>query len=160
MLLPLELVLNIMTCSLPADSDASLNAAHPTTKLLLGFTLVCRRTRRLANRYLRQHCICLDSKERLGKFLGATSTQPELCNVTSMVLSPFGETLNDDLLCSRIAELFDRTGKTVTKLLINMSLYDHIFGGNEPAIPVLRKGFEKLVNLEQFVSTADDVSFN
>jgi hypothetical protein len=51
--LPLELVLNVITCSLPAAPNAFLQISDPATKLLLVFPLVCQETWRLANRYLR-----------------------------------------------------------------------------------------------------------
>jgi hypothetical protein len=51
--LPLELVLNVITCSLPAAPNAFLQTSDPTTKLLFVFPLVCQKTWRLANRYLR-----------------------------------------------------------------------------------------------------------
>ncbi|KAH7390517.1 hypothetical protein BKA66DRAFT_459109 [Pyrenochaeta sp. MPI-SDFR-AT-0127] len=86
--LPLELVLNIITCSLPSP-DVILDSSHPITKTLNSFTLVCHETKRLANRYLLGHCVYLDSSTRLRSFLLEVPTRPELRNVTCLSLSPF-----------------------------------------------------------------------
>ena len=156
--LPLELVLNIITCSLPSSLDALLDAAHPTNKLLPTFTLVCHETRRLANRYLRQHCVYLSSERRLGSFLRAIPDQPALQSVTSLSLAPFHNHIDDLPLCSWIRELLCYTCETLRRLIIDIPLRTLYPEDDHLAVRrVLREGFERLVNLEEFVSTQDEL---
>jgi hypothetical protein len=127
--LPLELVLNIITCSLPSSPDVLLNAAHPTTKLLLAFTLVCHETRRLAVRYLAQHCVRLDSPTRMRSFLPTILHTPPLCNITSMTLNDYvgGGTM-------LVSELLSRNCTTLKKLVFDTlpscDLYDQDWTGH------------------------------
>jgi hypothetical protein len=160
--LPIELVLNIMTCSLPNAPDAILNAAHPTTKLLLSFSLVCRETRRLAVRYLAQHCVCLDSRfERLDYYLQAALTQPALQRVTSLSLAPFGTNIHDWGVCCSVRELLCCTCETLKKLVIDIPLRSITPSRDRLGLrPVLREGFERLVNLEEFVNIQDELSLD
>ncbi|KAH8724761.1 hypothetical protein GQ44DRAFT_708238 [Phaeosphaeriaceae sp. PMI808] len=155
---PLELVLHVITCSLPDSTSALLDAAHPTTRLLLTFTLVCHETRRLANRYLRQHCVFLNSEKRLVSFLGAIPEQPMLRNITSLLLSPFKVNIDDLPLCCLIRDLLSFTCDTLRKLVIDMPLRTCYPEDDHRAVrPVLRDAFERLVNLEEFVSVQDEL---
>ncbi|KAJ4343933.1 hypothetical protein N0V95_006535 [Ascochyta clinopodiicola] len=155
--LPLELVLNIITCSLPA-SDAILPPSHDVTKLLLTFTLVCHETRRLANRYLRERCVYLSSSKRLSSYILAIKNEPELRNATALFLSPFQETIDDLPLCSWVRELFNYTCGTLRKLVIDIPLRSLYPEDDHLAVRrVLREGFERLENLEEFVSTRDEL---
>jgi hypothetical protein len=158
-LLPIELILSIMACSLPSAPDVILNAAHPTTKLLLSFSLVCHETRRLAIRYLAQHCVHLDSRfERLDYYLQAISTQPALRQVTSLSLAPFESNINDWGVCCLVHELFCFTCETLKKLIIDIPLWS--IGPSRDRLglrPVLREGFERLINLEEFVNIQDEL---
>ncbi|UPX12211.1 uncharacterized protein EKO05_0002773 [Ascochyta rabiei] len=155
--LPLELVLNIITCSLPA-SDAILSPFHDVTKLLLTFTLVCHETRRLANRYLRERCVYLSSSKRLSSYLLAIKNESELRNVSALFLSPFQETIDDLPLCSWVRELFNYTCSTLKRLVIDIPLRSLYPEDDHLAVRrVLREGFERLENLEELVSTRDEL---
>jgi hypothetical protein len=155
--LPLELVLNIITCSLPS-SDVILPPHHEVTEALLTWTLVCHETRRLANRYLRERCVYLNSSEGLSAYLLAIKEDPGLRNATVVSLSPFEYTIDDLPMCSWVRELFNYTCGTLRRLVIDIplrSLYpedDHL-----GVRRVLREGFERLENLEEFVSTRDEL---
>jgi len=155
--LPLELVLNIITCSLPS-SDVILPPHHDVTEALLTWTLVCHETRRLASRYLRERCVYLNSSEGLGAYLLAIKEDPGLRNATVVSLSPFKYTIDDLPVCSWVRELFNYTCGTLRRLVIDIplrSLYpedDHM-----GVRRVLREGFERLENLEEFVSTRDEL---
>ncbi|KAF2624070.1 hypothetical protein BU25DRAFT_413941 [Macroventuria anomochaeta] len=155
--LPLELVLNIITCSLPA-SDAILPPSHDVTKLLLTFTLVCHETRRLANRYLRERCVYLSTSKRLSSYVSATKKELGLRNATALSLSPFGETIDDLHLCSWVRELFHYTCASLRRLVIDIPLRSLYPEDDHLAVRrVLREGFERLENLEEFVSTRDEL---
>ncbi|KAF9696822.1 hypothetical protein EKO04_005209 [Ascochyta lentis] len=154
---PLELVLNIITCSLPA-SDAILPPSHDVTKLLLAFTLVCHETRRLANHHLRERCVYLSSSQRLSSYLLAIKNEPELRNATALFLSPFQETIDDLPLCCWVRELFNYTCVTLKRLVIDIPLRSLYPEDDHLAVRrVLREGFERLENLEEFVSTRDEL---
>lgn len=155
--LPLEIVLNVITCSLPT-SDAILPPSHDVTKLLCTFTLVCHETRRVASRHLRERCVYLSSSKRLCSYILSISSQPELRNVTSLSLSPFGETIDDLPLCSWVRELFNYTCGTLKRLVIDIPLRSLYPEDDHLAVRrILREGFERLENLEEFVSTQDEL---
>lgn len=155
--LPLELVLNIITCSLP-PADVILAPAHDATKALLTWTLVCHETRRLANRYLRERCVYLDSSQRLSAYLLAIKKEPALRGVTALSLSPFGDTIDDLPLCSWVRELFNYTCGTLRRLVVDIPLRSLYPEDDHLAVRrVLREGFERLENLEEFVSTQDEL---
>lgn len=155
--LPLELVLNIITCSLPPP-HIILPPSHDVTKALLTWTLVCHETRRLANRYLRERCVYLNSSGSLRSYLLAIKEEPELRAATALLLSPFEGTIDDLPVCSWVRELLNYTCGTLRKLVIDIPLrslypeYDHL-----NVRRVLRDGFERLENLEEFVSTRDEL---
>lgn len=155
--LPLELVLNIITCSLPAN-DQILPPSHDVTKLLLTFTLVCRETRRLANRYLRERCVYLCTSKRLSAYILAIQQEPALRNTTALSLSPFGDTIDDLPLCCWVRELFSFTCGSLRRLIIDIPLRSLYPEDDHLAVRrVLRDGFERLENLEEFVSTRDEL---
>lgn len=155
--LPLEIVLNIITCSLP-PADVILPPSHDATKALLTWTLVCHETRRLANRYLRKRCVYLDSSQRLSTYLLAIQKEPELRNATVLSLSPFGESIDDLPLCSWIRELLNYTCGTLRRLVIDVPLRSLYPEDDHLAVRrILREGFERLENLEEFVSIRDEL---
>lgn len=155
--LPLELVLNIITCSLPV-SDVILPPSHDVTKLLLTFTLVCHETRRLANRYLRERCVYLSSAARLSSYILAITEQPKLRNILVLSLSPFQDTIDDLPVCSWIRELLNYTCHNLKRLVIDIPLRSLYPEDDHLAVrPILREGFERLENLEEFVSVRDEL---
>jgi hypothetical protein len=163
MYLPIELVLNIITCAVPASPDVILNGEHPTTALLISFTLVCQETRRLANRYIRQHCVHLASPYSLRRFLHTILDQPQLKTITSLSLSPFLDDVGDMSLCTSVRDLLSYASETLCKLVIDIPLRawfpedDEDEDEHKNVRKVLREGFEGLVNLEEFVSTQDEL---
>jgi hypothetical protein len=159
--LPLELVLNVITCSLPKP-NVLLRPAHPITQLLLQFTLVCHETRRVANRALRDHCVYLSSEVRLSSLLLAIpNARPDLSQITALFLAPFGETIDDQPTATWIRELLQYTCTTLKRLIIDIPLRsvdperDHLGVRN-----ILREGFERLEHLEEFVSVRDELFLN
>jgi len=156
--LPIELVLNIITCSLPKP-NVLLRPSHPITQLLLSFTLVCHETRRVANRALREYCIYLSSEARLRSLLLVIpSTRPDLRNITALFLAPFVDTIDDQPTATWVRELFNYTCNTLKRLIIDIplrSLYperDHL-----GVRAILREGFSRLEHLEEFVSVRDEL---
>lgn len=156
--LPIELVLNIITCSLPKYPNVILSPSHPITQTLLSFTLVCRETRRVANRYLLQHCAYLSSESRLRSLLLQLPARPSLRKIPTLLLAPFGTTIDDQPTATWVRELFSYTCDSLKRLIIDIplrSLYpetDHL-----GVRRILREGFERLENLEDFVSVRDEL---
>jgi hypothetical protein len=162
MYLPIELVLHVIACAVPASPDVILNGGHPTTALLISFTLVCKETRRLANRYIRQHCVNLASPYSLHRFLQAIPHRPQLKTITSLSLSPFLDDVGNLTVCTTVRDLLSHISETLRKLVIDMPLRawfpeDDDEDENQSVRRVLREGFEGLVNLEEFVSTQDEL---
>ncbi|KAJ4303108.1 hypothetical protein N0V90_001999 [Kalmusia sp. IMI 367209] len=156
--LPIELVLNIITCSLPKP-NVLLRPSHPITQLLLSFTLVCHETRRVANRALKDHCVHLSSEARLSSLLLAIpAARPDLRNITALFLAPFDETIDNQPTATWVRELFSYTCTTLKRLVIDIplrSVYperDHLGVRN-----ILREGFQRLEHLEEFVSVRDEL---
>ncbi|KAF2866642.1 hypothetical protein BDV95DRAFT_205267 [Massariosphaeria phaeospora] len=157
--LPIELVLHVVTGLLPKYPNVILTPSHPITQTLYSFTLVCHETRKLANRYLRQHCVYLSSRARLQSFVLAVPTRPDLRNITALFLAPFtDEVEHQPDVAIMMSELFGYTCSTLKRLVIDMDL------GHFDAVAlrgdlqkVLQEGFEKLENLEEFVSIRDDL---
>lgn len=156
--LPLEIVLHIITCAVPASTDVLLPPDDPITKLLLAFTLVCHETKRVAARSLRQHCVVLSDQTSLSLYLLAIPQQPQLRTISSLSLAPFPENLDDLPICSWVQELLFYTAETLTKLVIDMPLRSVYPEDDHLAVrSVLRKGFDRLTNLREFVSCRDEL---
>jgi hypothetical protein len=157
MSLPIELVLEVITGLLP-PRDAILNSCDDITKTLLSFTLICHETRKLAVRYLARYCVHLDSPERLHSFLSDASRKRYMPLVTACSLAPFKDDIDDLPLCNHIGDLFSNTCYTLRKLVIDMPLRTcYPEDGHYVVRSVLREAFEVLVNLEEFVSTQDEL---
>jgi hypothetical protein len=148
--LPLELVLNIITCSLPAAPDALLDTSYPTTQLLIAFTIVCHGTRRLASRYLRQHCVYLDTTRRLEAYLNVVPSQPALSQITSLSLATSDRDHSDLHVCTLVSNLLTSVSGTLRKLVVDMPLWSCLPPPHH--LDVLRSGFDRLVNLEEITS--------
>jgi hypothetical protein len=156
--LPIELVLEVITCLLPPLDTTILSPFDDTTKTLLSFTLVCHETRRLASRYLAQHCVYLDSPERLYSLTADTSKTRYYPLITDCLLSPFGDNIDDAPLCASTADLLLSTCHTLRKLVIDVPLRTCYPEDDHGAVrSVLRAGFESLLSLEEFVSVRDEL---
>ncbi|KAF9734040.1 hypothetical protein PMIN06_006289 [Paraphaeosphaeria minitans] len=156
--LPLELVLNVITCSLPKP-NVLLRPAHPITQLLLQFTLVCHETRRVANRALREHCVYLSSQPRLCSLLLAIATaRPDLRQITALVLAPFGGSIDDQPTATWVQELLQHTCPTLKRLIIDIPLRSVYPERDRQGVRnILREGFQRLEHLEEFVSVQDEL---
>jgi len=155
--LPLEIVLNILTCSLPKP-NVLLAPSHPITQLLLSFTLVCKETRTLANRYLLRHCVYLSQETRLSSYLLTIPPRPDLRTVTALFLAPFSDTIDNLPTATWTRELFGFTCKTLKRLIIDIPLRSCYPEDDHLGVrAVLREGFSRLENLEEFVSVRDEL---
>lgn len=178
--LPLELIFSIIA-SLLGDPQIIQNPSHSSTKALLSWTLVCRATYTVATNHLREQCLFIDNDRRLRDLIhtiestkhrvqGYSGTvtdipaslqiQPgsSLRPISSLYLSPFGNTLDNQPTAIWIRELFCLVHPTLRRLVIDMplrSLYpadDHL-----NVRKTLREGFSLLTELEEFTSVRDEL---
>lgn len=178
--LPLELIFSIIT-SLLGDPQIIQNPSHSSTKALLSWTLVCRATYTVATNHLREQCLFIDNDRRLRDLIhtvestkhrvqGYSGTGTDIANaltiqpgsslrpISSLYLSPFGNTLDNQPTAIWIRELFCLIHPTLRRLVIDMplrSLYpadDHL-----NVRKTLREGFSLLTELEEFTSVRDEL---
>lgn len=178
--LPLELIFSIIA-SLLGDPHIIHNPSHSSTKALLSFTLVCRATYPVATNYLREQCLFIDNDRRLRDLIrtveatkqrvqGYTTagtgiprslpTQPggSLRPLSSLYLSPFGQTLDNQPTAIWIRELFCLVHPTLRRLVIDIPLRslspadDHL-----NVRKTLREAFSLLTQLEEFTSVRDEL---
>lgn len=178
--LPLELIFSIIT-SLLGDPKIIQTPSHSSTKALLSFTLVCRATYSVATNYLREQCLFIDNDRRLRDLIhtvestkhrvqGYSGTgadiprslpiQPgsSLRPISSLYLSPFGQTIDNQPTAIWIRELFCLVHPTLRRLVIDAplrSLYpadDHL-----NVRKTLREAFSLLTALEEFTSVRDEL---
>ncbi|KAI1863057.1 hypothetical protein JX265_009103 [Neoarthrinium moseri] len=164
--LPWELILAIMMSYLPSNAATLIPASDKATQLLLSFSLASRLTHEFAVGCLQRHCIFLDSDDRLRRFLlsleawrGSDLDLPSIFeNISAMYLAPFGSVMDNLPTAAWVRDVFGYTSRTLRRLVVDMPFdslppwNDHLNVG-----PVLREGFERLVNLEEFVCTRDAV---
>ncbi|KAF2638396.1 hypothetical protein P280DRAFT_405147 [Massarina eburnea CBS 473.64] len=160
--LPLELVLHVITCLLP-KTGYFLPRSHPVTKTLLSFTMVCFETYLLARRYLREYCAYICSPFHLGSILLSIPCSPgnQLRNIRSLYLAPFKTTIDDLPVALWMRELLFYTSSTLKRLVIDIPLGS--VRAEEDRLDVrrvLRDGFARLNQLEEFVSVQDDLSLD
>jgi hypothetical protein len=155
--LPIELVLEVITCLLP-PRDAILKSSDDITKTLLAFTMVCHETRKLASRYLARYCVHLDSPERLHSFVSDTARKRYMPLVTACSLAPLTDDIEDLHLCVYIADLLSNTCHTLKWLVIDIPLRS--YSSNHDVQSLLGGAFEILVNLEEIVSVQDGFEFS
>lgn len=162
--LPLELIYQIMDYSLPENPNELLPASDIRTKTLLAFTRVCRATYSLASTYLMRHCVYLDSRIRLARFLdalersAATPTgRDRFNNVTAMYLALFSGG-DDTTIVMQTRALLRGLHGTLRRLVVDIPMF-----GREPEIPYgtirapLREAFAMLAELEELVCLQRDL---
>lgn len=161
--LPNELILQVIEGLFPA-STAQVAAIFPAsskiTKTLLSFTRVSRATYEFSARLLRERCMHIDSSRRLSLVLLQIAAPPletlppafSLKCITSLYLSPFGRTLDDQPLALWVRELFCEVCNTLKRLVVDLPLGSlSVYDDHLNVRPTLTDGFSRLVNLEQLV---------
>jgi hypothetical protein len=162
--LPVEILDRIIWFTVPDHNYLAYPASHTTTKILVAFLTVSKATGRAAKTLLYTHCLYIDTPWRLNSLLTASLTKPSpsisVSYIQSLYLAPFpGRTIRDRKIISQIAELFTLLGPSLKRLVINMPLRSHypMEDTVERLRPILRKGFEQLVHLEEFSSVRDEL---
>lgn len=168
--LPPELLLQVIDSVVPSGTP---HIAYPpssiVTRTLLALTHVSRTTYAAANQNLVRHCLYIHSSEslrlvllRLSKPNEHTPSLPALDllpHVGSLYLAPFGRRTIDDLPTAMwVRELLTCTRGTLRRLVIDIPLRSvYPWGDHLNVRPTLRKAFEQLVRLEEFVSVRDEL---
>lgn len=167
--LPWELILSVMTCYIPPNPTTLIPASDKGTQLLLSFSTINRVAHDFAVRRLQQHCILIDSDDRLRRFLLCLEASREsglslpsvFHNVHTMYLAPFGSVMDNLPTAAWVRDVFGYTSGSLKRLIVDMPFdslppwNDHLNVG-----PVLLEGFERLVNLEEFVCTRNAARLN
>ncbi|KHO00146.1 uncharacterized protein MAM_02069 [Metarhizium album ARSEF 1941] len=161
--LPPELILQAMDCLVPCGRHVILPPKHIITKTLVALTTVSRATYTHASRLLRQHCVHIDSSQRLATYLlcvpRMVPTLPpvlSLGNVTSLYLGLFGAPLDDQPTAECVRELLCEVSDSLRRLVVHMQfssldpLEDHV-----SVRRTLREGFEQLTKVEEFTCLAE-----
>lgn len=157
--LPPELLQLVIESVLPANPRALLPTTHSSARTLLALTQVSRLTYKLASKLLRQRCLYLDSDRRLAntllcmdRFVPTLPPVLSLRNITSLYLSPFAGSLDNQPTAMWVRELFCEVCESLRRLVVHMPfgsldlLDDHL-----NVRRTLRNGFEQLTRLEEFV---------
>ncbi|POS72354.1 hypothetical protein DHEL01_v209252 [Diaporthe helianthi] len=179
--LPLELIFSIIT-SLLGDPRNIHSPSQSSTKTLLSFTLVCRATYSAATNYLREQCLFIDNDRRLCHLIhtvestkhrvqgyyggagldipGSLTIQPgsSLRPISSLYLSPFGQTIDDQPTAIWVRELFYLIYPTLRRLVIDIPLRSLCPADDHLNVrKTLREAFSLLTALEEFTSVRDEL---
>ncbi|KAI1325217.1 hypothetical protein F5Y16DRAFT_276961 [Xylariaceae sp. FL0255] len=163
---PWELILQTMACLLPGNPQAFIPPSHPASKVLFVFSRVCRSTRQVALPKLRQHCLYIDSRKRLFRFLDSlmasrsyiTNTDSIFTGIHSLYLEETGFDIVDTLsMALGIEELFRFTGHSLKRLVMNTPFGRT--GMNRGAPNVIEGALRHLKDLEELSCAVEVLSF-
>ncbi|KAK6004270.1 hypothetical protein QM012_009120 [Aureobasidium pullulans] len=162
--LPVELLDRIIWFTIPDLNYLAYPASHATTKTLLALCRVSRATSCTAKTLLYTHCLYIDKPWRLDLLLTRyffQSNSPTLISrIENLYLSPFsGGTIREKKVVTQIAELFTLLGPSLKRLVNDMPLRSHYPEEDitDQLRPILRRGFEQLIHLEEFCSVKDEL---
>ncbi|PYH80060.1 hypothetical protein BO82DRAFT_339029 [Aspergillus uvarum CBS 121591] len=171
--IPGELILQIIDCLIPSTSRKIYPRSDLVTQTLLSLTLACKLTHHPARRLLFQHCLYIDSRERLdqlleqsGYFRGnssiTTNDQAQQCpqiRAYSLYLAPFPpDQLEDAHTVRHVERLLSQVGATLRNLIINIPLRSLYPEDDVQGLRVtLRAAFAHLPALEDFCSVQDEL---
>lgn len=170
--LPQEMVENMLDDLRPRRCPIALPASDIITQTVRCCLLLCKSTLPYSQRLLYESCLYIDSPWRLQALLrsyGAlTMRSPAIFQQAesrrlasiSLYLSPFpSEEITDMDTVKNVQTLFQLLSHTLRRLVIDMPLRS--VDPEEPSghltMQCLRRGFEQLQNLEEFVSVRDEL---
>ncbi|THY82029.1 hypothetical protein D6C95_08897 [Aureobasidium pullulans] len=162
--LPVEVLDQIIQYIIPDANYLAYPSSHPTTKTLVSLITVSKATSHIAKLSLYTHCLYIDTPWRLDSLLTkslSTSNCPiPLARIDRLYISPFsGRTIRERKVVEQITELFTLLAPSLKRLIVDMPLRSHYPQEDvtEKLRPILRRGFERLVNLEEFSSVRDEL---
>jgi hypothetical protein len=165
--LPLELILQILEASFPHGGPHLIaDVSTDDVQMLVKWAQVCRSTYEPATRFLRQHCVYLNSVDRVRKFSqcltnsasNVASTLPPTIPLTSASFIYIGldkESIQSPHTSSLIKDLFMALGSSVRRLVFDLPfrrLADSGFD-MDGIDSLLSEGLAALTNMEEFVTT-------
>ncbi|KAF4981768.1 hypothetical protein FZEAL_2490 [Fusarium zealandicum] len=165
--LPLELILNIVHCSLPPGGPNQIvDISTPEAQLLVAWTQVSRATYKYATQLLREHCVYINTTSRLQRFLQclsdskdseAASTLPSTTRLTSVSSVYFGLD-KDEMLYPELhlfKDLCSELGHSLRRLIIDIPFRKRLPQTwlDTDCNAMFVKGLEQLPSVEEFVTT-------
>lgn len=150
--LPLEIVLNIITQTLPTCTKGVLRPSDHTTRALLAWTLVCHETRRLANRYLLQYGLYIEHPNQYRALLSLRDNPGYSSLFTAMHLRPvYMENHGVPLLIPEVKDLLETARESLVQLMIGRTNPPYKYKTPRLFFPLdaLSESFDAL---EEFVS--------
>ncbi|KAF2178406.1 hypothetical protein K469DRAFT_718217 [Zopfia rhizophila CBS 207.26] len=153
----LELVLNIITCSLPKYPNVLLHPSHPITQTLLSFTWYAEKhaVSQIATSCHTAYIYRLNHVFARFSFKFQTGQNSAKSPISS---SPFNHTINDQPTATWVRELFNYTSPSLTRFIIDIPLRSLYPENDHPNVRrMLREGFLRLESLEEFVSVRDEL---
>ncbi|KAI2620670.1 hypothetical protein GGS26DRAFT_594769 [Hypomontagnella submonticulosa] len=126
--IPLEVVYLTMSCLLPADKNTFIPPDHEATQLLLSFSRTSIGTRKEAIRLMKQHCMFIESDDRLTRFLRClrasrqsnTSLPSIFTEIDQLCIIPRDRLERFDR--DNVGELFGRLMFTLRRLVMNLEV--------------------------------------
>ncbi|CAD0113236.1 unnamed protein product [Aureobasidium uvarum] len=158
--LPVEIVDHIIRSTIPDTNHLAYPASDLTTKTLLAYLTVSKAASQTARSLLYIHCLYIDTPWRLDLLLRRSSLRASVSTIQRLYLSPFpGRTIRVRKVVNQIAELFTILSSNLKRLVVDMPLRSHYPEEDvtDQLRPILRKGFEQLVHLEEFCSIRDEL---
>lgn len=164
--LPFELILQILELSYPPGGpDLVADVTSDEVQQLVSWAKVCRATYEPATRFLRQHCVHLETADRLGRFLQSlrASKNPPVTTLPPVV--PLAESSSifiglerEDLQRIRnvaiVRDIFVELGASVRRLILDLAFRRMADGGLDLSTnDVLSEGLAALTDLEDFVTS-------
>ncbi|KAM0289772.1 hypothetical protein ACHAO9_005649 [Fusarium lateritium] len=165
--IPLEIILQILENSIPpGQPNRIVSVSTPDIQLLVTWAKVCRATYEPATRFIRQHCVHIDSQPRLETFLKCltysqtrdeVSTLPKTMSLSEISSIYFGLSEKEIRLVRTNASLRDvliKLGGSVRRLILDLPFrkVDHEHStGNHIGI-AYQQGLQALYNLEELVT--------
>ncbi|KAM0346194.1 hypothetical protein ACHAPU_005616 [Fusarium lateritium] len=168
--IPLEIILQVLEASIPSGNpNRILSVTTPGIQQIVNWARVCRGTYEPATRFLRQHCVHIDSEHRLRTFLGClnyskaqeershTSTLPRtipLSEVSSIYLGLSQEETQSLRTAALIRDVLVKLGGSVRRLIVDLPFrkiaQQHSIDAHMDII--FSQGLQALHNLEEFVT--------
>jgi hypothetical protein len=137
---------------------------HIITQTLLSLCLLCRATYPSASRLLHTRCLYISSFTKLARLLESlspdaiSSPSPHIPHLHNLFLAPFPDLLDDLPIAVKTAQLLTLLGPSLRRLVIDMPLRTLYPEDDHDGVrPILRDTFIQLHNLEEFVSTRDEL---
>jgi len=164
--LPPEILMHIAEAVVDQDAVA-FPAHHAITRTLFSFLTVSQAASNIARSLLLAHCLYIDSDQRLKaliRCLEANGIRDHLDrrakSIQKLFLKPFtSNTINERSVVDDIYTLFHIVGPVLRKVVVDIPFRSYYPDEDRDTQirPVMRDGFERLHNVEEFISVNDEL---